>query len=422
MLMSKQKLEIDKNISKYLMVSAGCTEPIAIAYAAAVARSTLSGTPVNIGIYLSPNMAKNAMDAGIPGSKYVGTAFAASLGALYGDYSKGFELLKDIPEDKQKEAYEFSKTHVTCNPADSKKALYIGVEMTDTNANHVKVVTEDDHTNIVLIELNGNVKYKQNVEGDSADDSSAQEVVHWGPKEIYEYVDGYCTSFPLFKDAIKLNSALSEHGKVNNYGLNVGKVIPFGEDTIVSRITTFTTSAVDSRMGGAPLSAMACTGSGNQGITVSLPVVQYAKEIGASEEQTIKAVAVAMISAMYVKKDLAVLSHLCGAVIAATGASAGLVYLMGGDYKQAEYAMQNVLGTVTGMFCDGAKSTCALKVNSCIYTAICAANMAMSMDHCITARVGIVGNTLDETVANIAKIERDSADVMNKTVLDIIMK
>ena len=101
MLMSKQKLEIDKNISKYLMVSAGCTEPIAIAYAAAVARSTLSGTPVNIGIYLSPNMAKNAMDAGIPGSKYVGTAFAASLGALYGDYSKGFELLKDIPEDSR---------------------------------------------------------------------------------------------------------------------------------------------------------------------------------------------------------------------------------------------------------------------------------------------------------------------------------
>ena len=421
MLTKMQKKEIDNTIGNNLLVSAGCTEPIAIAYTAAVARNTLDSTPDHIDVYLSSNMAKNAMDAGIPGSKYVGTAFALSLGALYGNYAMGFELLKDISEEDQKDAYEFSKTHVNAFPAESKKALYIEVVMTDANANTVRVITEDDHTNIVLIERNGDVVFKANVDTDSTENSSAQDVVHWGPKEIYEYVDGCCTSNPLFNAAIRLNTALSGHGKETNYGLNVGKVIPFGEDTIISRITTTTTAAVDARMGGAPLSAMACTGSGNQGITVSLPVVQYAKEIGADEETTLKAVAIAMISAMYVKKDLAVLSHLCGAVIAATGASAGLVYLMGGDYKKAEYAMQNVLGTVTGMFCDGAKTTCALKVNTCVYTAICAANMAMSMESCITERVGIVGNTLEETISNVAKIERDSADVMNKTVLDIIM-
>ena len=422
MLTKKQAREIEKNIGKYLMVSAGCTEPIAIAYASAVAGSTFHGTLEHIDVYLSSNMAKNAMDAGIPGSKYVGTAFAATLGALFGDYHKGFELLRDIPIDEQEQAFEFSKTHVSVHQANSPKALYIEVVLKGSDAKTVRVITEDEHTNIVLVERDGEIIKKKDVDKKLTTGTDGREIVHWGPQEIYEYVDSYCTDFSVFKEAVRLNTQISEHGKLNRYGLNMGKVVPFGEDTTLSRITSTTTAAVDARMSGAPFSVMACTGSGNQGITVSLPVIQYAKEIGADENTTLKAVAVAMISAMYVKKDLAVLSHLCGAVIASTGAAAGLVYLKGGNYKQAEYAMQNVLGTVTGMFCDGAKSTCALKVNSCVYTAICAAEMSMNMCHCIKGSVGIVGDTLDETVKNIAKIERESANVMNKAVLDIIVR
>lgn len=426
MITTRQESTIKKLIDRYLMVSTGCTEPIAIAYASAVARNALGEKPTKIQVELSSNMAKNAMDAGVPGSKYVGAAFVAAEGGLFGNPELGFELLGNISEADQEYAYGFSKANVDVKVADSEKALYIQVVMYGSCCsccccNKVRVVVEDEHENVVLVERNGKVLASNTADSKNETTSGGADYEEIGMKEIFEYANT-TKDIGIFKKAIDLNSAISEHGKVTTYGLNVGKAKPFGEDTIFSRVISTTTAAVDARMGGAPMPVMACTGSGNQGITTTMPVVQVAKEIGATEEQTVRAVIVADLAAMYIKKELSVLSHLCGAVIASTGATAGIVYILGGNYKQAEYAMQSMLGTVTGMFCDGAKSTCAMKVCACISAGIYAATLALDGSGCLKEGVGIVNADINQTIKNVAKIERDSSKVMDKSILDIIVR
>lgn len=428
-----QKQKIESLVNANLMVSTGCTEPIAIAYASAMARKTLNETPVSIELILSGNMAKNAMDAGIPGSEYVGAAFVATLGALYADPTRGFELLEGLTKEQQEVAYEFSKKHVKIHIADTDKPLYIEAIVNGGSCkiegdcacrccNTAKVIIADGHTSIQAIEYNGkqiSTVSMSNNEKSATDDKL--ENVKFSMKEIYEYVDEL-QDFTIFKKAIEINSALSNEGKRKNWGLDVGKVHPFNQENSFSRIVAAATSGVDARMAGAEFPAMACTGSGNQGITVTLPIFQLAKELNKSEEETLKAVAVGILAAIYIKQHLSVLSHLCGAVIASAGSSAGMSYLLGGDYHQAESAIQNVVTSVVGMFCDGAKSTCALKVAACVSMAIYAANLSLTDTGCIKADVGIACKNIEGTMENVAKIEKDSAKVMNETILEIITR
>ena len=288
MLTTKQKHTIQKLMDKYLLVSTGCTEPIAIAYASAVAREALGEEPTRFEVELSPNMAKNAMDAGVPGSNYVGAAFVAAEGGLFGKSEDGFELLSNVAKEDQDYAYDFSKANVTVKITDSPKPLFIQVIAYGKNdsskknccccCNKARVVIEDEHTNVVLIERNAEVFHSTKSDGttDGTTDGKA-EYEEITMKEIFEYANT-TDDLSIFKKAVELNTAISEHGKVTNYGLNVGKAQPFGEDTIFSRVISTTTSAVDARMGGAPLAVMACTGSGNQGLTTTLPVVQVARK------------------------------------------------------------------------------------------------------------------------------------------------
>lgn len=428
-----QKQKIKNLINANLLVSTGCTEPIAIAYATAMARKTLNETPVSIELKLSGNMAKNAMDAGIPGSKYVGAAFVAALGALYADSSKGFELLEGLSKEQQEVAYEFSKKHVKIQIADTTKPLYIEAIVNGSLCkiegccssrccNTARVVVADGHTSIQTIEYNGEAISTVSLSNEEkAAETDNLEDVKFSMKEVYEYVDEI-EDFSIFKKAINLNMALSEEGKAKNWGLDVGKIHPFGDETAFSRIVSRAASGVDARMAGAELPAMACTGSGNQGITVTLPIYQLSKELNKSEEESVKAVAVGILAAICIKQHLSVLSHLCGAVIASAGSAAGMTYLLGGDYKQAESAVQNVVTSVTGMFCDGAKSTCALKVAACVSMAIYAANLSMTETGCIKSKVGIACKDLEGTMQNVAEIEKSSSKVMDETILNIITK
>ncbi|MEE1390174.1 MAG: L-serine ammonia-lyase, iron-sulfur-dependent, subunit alpha [Clostridia bacterium] len=428
-----QKQKIKNLINANLLVSTGCTEPIAIAYATAMARKTLNETPVSIELKLSGNMAKNAMDAGIPGSKYVGAAFVAALGALYADSSKGFELLEGLSKEQQEVAYEFSKKHVKIQIADTTKPLYIEAIVNGSLCkiegccssrccNTARVVVADGHTSIQTIEYNGEAISTVSLSNEEkAAETDNLEDVKFSMKEVYEYVDEI-EDFSIFKKAINLNMALSEEGKAKNWGLDVGKIHPFGDETAFSRIVSRAASGVDARMAGAELPAMACTGSGNQGITVTLPIYQLSKELNKSEEESVKAVAVGILAAICIKQHLSVLSHLCGAVIASAGSAAGMTYLLGGDYKQAESAVQNVVTSVTGMFCDGAKSTCALKVAACVSMAIYAANLSMTETGRIKSKVGIACKDLEGTMQNVAEIEKRSSKVMDETILNIITK
>ncbi|MBO5142201.1 MAG: serine dehydratase subunit alpha family protein [Clostridia bacterium] len=429
-----KKVALQSLLNSNLFVSTGCTEPIAIAFASSKARELLGEKPAYILVKLSGNMAKNAMDAGIPGSKHVGAAYVAALGALSGNPNKGFELLADLTKEQQDEAYDFSLKNVKIEIADTPYKLYIEViacgapfeeecssDTKQMNCNSAKIVVADNHTNIQRMEYNDDVVFNAEKTSAASNNQDNSSNVSFSVEDIFEFVDEL-EDFSMFRKAIAINKALSEEGKAKSWGLNVGKIMPFNEDTIQSRIVSITASAVDARMGGAVLPAMACTGSGNQGITVTLPVYQLGKELSKTDAEIEKAVAVGVMTAIYIKKNLSVLSHLCGAVIAASGAAAGMTYLLGGDYLAVEFAVKNVLSSVVGMFCDGAKSTCALKVSACIDMAIRAANLAMTEEGRIKSKVGIANESLDVTVRNIAEIEKNSADIMDKTILDIMTK
>ena len=426
-----QKNYFDSLINANLLVSTGCTEPIAIAFTAAKARETLNETPVSIEVKLSGNMAKNAMNAGVPGSKHVGAAFVAALGALYADPSRGFELLEGLTKEQQQVAYEFSQNNVKIQIAETNKPLYIEVivngdkyntegDASSRCCNTARVVVADGHTTIHTVEYNGQPIVSHTVSAQTvASQENQTEEVKFSMKEIYEYVS-QLDDFTIFRKAVALNNALSNAGKDENWGMDVGKIHPFGQENTFSRIVSAATSGVDARMAGAELPAMACTGSGNQGITVTLPIFQLAKELQKDEEETYRAVAVGTLSAVYIKRHLSVLSHLCGAVIASAGAAAGMTYLLGGDHQQAESAIQNVIVSVVGMFCDGAKGTCALKVAACVCMAIYASHLAMTDTGRIYTNVGIACKGIEGTMENVAQIEKKSSKIMDDTILGII--
>lgn len=431
LIMTTKQQELMTNLLRSnLLISTGCTEPIAIAYASAVARSYLKEEPSKITLRISKNMAKNAMDAGIPNSKFTGAAFVTALGALYADASKNFQLLENLTAEQHEKANIFAKENVKIEIADTDKALYIEVEMEGVKittsrdhcrcCNKVKIVVADGHTNINSIEVNGKTVFEFRIDAPENKGDNI-ESVDFSMKEVFEYAEK-TNDLELLAKALDLNKKLSDIGKSNSWGLNVGKIQPFGEDTCLSRIISMTTSAIDARMAGAPYPAMACTGSGNQGISTALPVYQTGIEIGASNEKILRAIAVSDLTAIYVKRNLNVLSYLCGAVIASCGASAGITYLLGGTYKEAEYAVKNVLASVTGMFCDGAKSTCAMKVLACITMAVYSANMSLEQNSRITQKVGIATENLIDTIKNIATLENETSETVDNTIMKIIVK
>lgn len=429
--MTKNQQELMTNLLRSnLLISTGCTEPIAIAYASAIARSYLKEEPSKITLKISKNIAKNAMDAGIPNCKFTGAAFVAALGALYADANKDFQLLEDLTSEQHEKANVFAKENVKIEIADTDKALYIEVEMDGIKittsrdpcrcCNKVKIVVADGHTNINSIELNGKKVFEFCIDAPE-NKRESNENIDFSMEEVFEYAET-TNDLELFANALSLNKLLSEVGKSYNWGMNVGKILPFGEDTCLSRIISVTTSAIDARMAGAPYPAMACTGSGNQGISTTLPVYQAGIEIGASMEKILRAIAVSDLTAIYIKRNLNVLSYLCGAVIASCGASAGITYLLGGSYKEAEYAVKNVLASVTGMFCDGAKSTCAMKVLACVTMAVYSANMSIEQNSRINQKVGIAIENLIDTIKNIATLENETSETMDNTIMKIIVK
>ena len=393
----EQKNLMEKLLKENLIISTGCTEPIAVCFASAKAGSYSKEELERIELRISKNIAKNALDAGIPNSKYKGAAFVSALGAMYGNPEDGFQLLENIPLDKHDIAHEFAKKNVKLEIANVNKPFYIEVNLFSKND---KVVFNKS-----------NIMFKNKKETAKVDFSM---------KEIFEYVEEI-EDFSLIQTAIEKNHNLSLEGLKKDYGLNVGKITPFERQCALTKVLSATTAAIDARMAGAPIPAMICTGSGNQGITTTIPVYEYGKALNSTKEQILKAVAISDLTAIYVKRNLNVISYLCGAVIASCGSTAGITYLLGGSYKDAEYAVKNVLGTLSGMFCDGAKCTCAMKVLSCVTTAIYSANMAVT-NNVITEKTGIVEESLIDTIKNLATIEKETSDNMDKSIMKVVIK
>ena len=412
-------------IKREVVPAIGCTEPIAVALCVAKATETLGCHPENIKVFLSANILKNAMGVGIPGTDMIGLPIAVALGALIGKSEYQLEVLKD----SNPEAVEAGKKMIESQCIDIalkeniEEKLYIEAVCTHGNDSATAIIS-GGHTNFVYISRNQDVLLDNRTPA-SADAQAAHDELTL--RKVFDFA----TTAPLEEiefilEARRLNKNAAERSFQGKYGHELGRMLRnsqterniMGNNTF-THILSYTSAACDARMAGAMIPVMSNSGSGNQGIAATLPVVVYAEDNHNSEEELTRALILSHLTAIYIKQSLGRLSALCGCVVAATGSSCGITYLMGGGYQQVMYAVQNMIATLTGMICDGAKPSCALKLTSGVSTAVMSAIMAMEQK-CVTAVEGIIEENVNQSIRNLTKIGSEGMNETDKLVLDIM--
>lgn len=419
----KRKSIIDL-VKREVVPAMGCTEPIAVALCVAKATEVLGNTPEKINVYLSANMLKNAMGVGIPGTGMVGLPIAVALGALVGKSEYQLEVLRDVTP----EAVEHGKAYIAENrvSVDLKNGecdkLYIEANV-ETCGDNAKVVISGGHTNFVHIEKNGEVILSAQT-GNSSTCGVAE--VGLTLRDVYEFASTTpLNEIEFINDAARLNTEASRLALLGNYGHELGKTLsrPLGRgimgDSMFSHILSATSSACDARMAGAMIPVMSNSGSGNQGIAATLPVVVFGKENHNTEEEVTRALMLSHLTAIYIKQSLGRLSALCGCVVASTGSSCGITYLMGGTYEQVAFAVKNMIANLVGMVCDGAKPSCALKVSSGVSTAVLSAMLAIQNKH-VTSVEGLIEDDVDRSIRNMTRIGAEGMNETDRMVLDIM--
>lgn len=411
-------------IKKEVVPAIGCTEPIAVSLCVAKATEVLETVPEKIKVYLSANILKNAMGVGIPGTKMVGLPIAIALGALIGKSEYGLQVLKDLkPEDVDtgKKYIEEKRIEIGLKE-DIDDNLYIEVHCLKIE-NEAVAIIKGTHTHFSYISKNGEVIIN---ECDSNHCEESKDEIKLSFSKVYEFA----TTTPIddirfILQAAELNRTASKLSAQGSYGHNVAKTMTgalgkqiFG-DSMLTHMMSYTAAACDARMDGAMIPVMSNSGSGNQGITATLPVLTYAEDTNCSEESLIRALILSHLTVVYIKQKLGRLSALCGCVAAATGASCGITYLMGGDYNQITFAVKNMVGNITGMICDGAKPSCALKISSGVSTAVLSAIMAMEQK-VVSSLEGIVDDDVDKTIENLTSIGAVGMQETDKLVLKIM--
>jgi L-cysteine desulfidase len=405
-----------------LKPATGCTEPIAIAYAASLAKKELAEeTITKISVSASVNIIKNAMGVTIPGTNLIGIEIAAALGAQVQPERK-FELLKDLTEKNIKEALALVQDHkVNLEVSSSSKKLYIEIKIESETA-YAIVVIEDEHDFITLIETNGQIKYK-------AEDHEAghkYDLSGINLKEIWNFAQEADTDqLGIVKESIIMNKIIAEVGLKNHYGMNVGKNMyqPDKENMNSSNYpVALAAAASDARMSGSKNSAMSNSGSGNQGITATLPVIAFFETSDEKdEEKLVRAVTLSHLVSIYVKSKVGRLTPICGANIAGMGASAAISYLQGGKLKEYYASIQNMIGNVSGMICDGAKPGCAMKVATSVSAALMTSNLAMK-GISIGSFEGIISDHVEKSIDNFSRVAIDGFSEADKTILDIMIR
>ena len=417
-----------KTLKKEVVPSEGCTEPIAIAYAASIAAEYLKGEIKEVNIYLSKNVIKNALGVGIPGTGGVGIEIAAALGiSIQKSYKKlTITILSNFTEDELKKAKEIvDKNIINIKQKNTNKALYIEVELLSETSKS-KVIIEDTHTNVTLIECDDEIIMDNNseVSEDLEEDYNLFKIA-----DIYNFAkEADFDDIKFILESAKMNEKVSEEGLKGDYGLQVGsKIIQKGNFNLFSndasnKIIAASAAASDARMDGCAMPIMTTAGSGNQGIACSIPVAQTSRLLDKSEEELARALVLSNLVTIRIKKHMGRLSPLCGAGIAgATGASCGITYLLGGDLKNINYCINNMISDLSGMICDGAKETCALKIATGTNAAIQCANLAIN-GISATANDGIVAKDVEETIESIETLIQNGFKNVDDTILNIMLE
>ncbi len=415
-----------RTLKKEVVPSEGCTEPIAIAYAASIAAEHLKGEIKEVNIYLSKNVIKNALGVGIPGTGGVGIEIAAALGISIQKSYKKLTILSNFTEDELKKAKEIvDKNIINIKQKNTNKALYIEGELLSETSKS-KVIIEDTHTNVTLIECDDEIIMDNNseVSEDLEEDYKLFKIA-----DIYNFAkEADFDDIKFILESAKMNEKVSEEGLKGDYGLQVGsKIIQKGNFNLFSndasnKIIAASAAASDARMDGCAMPIMTTAGSGNQGIACSIPVAQTARLLDKSEEELARALVLSNLVTIRIKKHMGRLSPLCGAGIAgATGASCGITYLLGGNLENINYCINNMISDLSGMICDGAKETCALKIATGTNAAIQCANLAIN-GISATANDGIVAKDVEETIESIETLIQNGFKNVDDTILNIMLE
>ncbi|MGI5107216.1 serine dehydratase subunit alpha family protein [Treponema socranskii] len=410
-----------------LVPALGCTEPIAIAFAAAKARDVLGSFPEKLRIEASGNIVKNVQGVTVPNSGGLkGIDVAATLGAVGGDAEIGLEVLSKITEEQIKKTKELVDSgFCTCSLVDGKDNLYIRVTAKSGEDTAVVVVSEK-HTNIAYVEKNGKVLIDVKSTGVKTDAGNEANKSLLSVRDIIRFADEVNIDDvrAVIERQIEYNTAISKEGLAREYGAKVGRTLEklYDKNDVRVRARAAAAAGSDARMSGCPLPVVINSGSGNQGMTVSLPVIEYAKEWNVPHDKLIRALVLANLIALLQKRYIGSLSAFCGAVCAATGAGCGITYLHGGDEDAVARTITNTLADVGGIVCDGAKPSCAAKIASAVDAAILGFELGSREGIAFKSGEGLVKKSAEDTIRSFGRMGRDGMRSTDTEILHIMLE
>lgn len=427
-----------KNFQAYLdllnsevVLALGCTEPIAVALAVARAREVLGEKPQRVELLLSANIFKNGMGVGIPGTGITGLPIAAALGAVYGKSSDCLEVLKGVDNKAVTKAKAMvAEDRVKIAVKKNTEKLYIeALCFGEGNATSKAVITTK-HNNISHVELNGDMLEcsGENRKVEENGSAVAEQIL---PPLSVGGIFAFATEVPYHQIefihlTVEYNKAIADEGLSKDYGLMVGrKMMGFVDrgiisDDLINNAMAITAAACDARMAGSVLPVMSNSGSGNQGITATMPVYSVAKKLNSNPEQLARALVISHLTTIHIKRHLGRLSALCGVVVAAIGAGCGISYLMKGDKNEMVYTIKNMIANITGMACDGAKEGCALKVSTCVAAAVQSALLAIE-GVVVSSNDGIIEDDIEQTIYNLGQIGSKGMMQTDEMLLQIMV-
>jgi len=407
-------------LKKEFVPAAGCTEPASIALAAAKASETLNTVPERVEMKVSGNVFKNVMGVGIPGSKLVGLPISVALGALGGESKNGLEIFTNINEEIADQAKNFvSEGKVEIHMVHDVPKLH--VECISYSGDDVsRVVIQDRHENIVLVEKNGEVIFSKELKnGEDTEDVSDELSV----QSIYDFITSVeISELQFLHEGVELNQKIAEEGLKGSYGLQVGKSMLMNiqkgllSEDIMNKSVMMAAAGSDARMAGCAMPVMSNCGSGNQGMSLTLPVIVAAEKLKVDEETQLRALALGLLISIHMKSFVGQLSALCGVLLSGAGAACGITYMMGGTMQHLNSTLKNMTGSVTGMICDGANSSCAQKISASVGAGIQASLLAMN-SQCLQINDGIVDEDVEETIRNIGLLATEGMQITDDVIL-----
>ena len=424
--MTKDNVKYSAYISilkEELVPAMGCTEPIALAYCAAKAREVLGEMPDRVVIGASGTIIKNVKSVIVPNTDHMkGIPASALAGIVGGDASKELEVIAQVSKEQIAGMRTFlENTPITVEHVDNGLTFEIIVTVFKGDS-YAKVRIVNYHTNIVLIEKNGEVLMEVHVDGEGESGLTDRSILNLA--DILDFAN--CVDIadvqPTLDRQIQYNTAIAQEGLRGNYGSNIGSVLlqTYGDQSVMIRAKAMAAAGSDARMNGCELPVIINSGSGNQGMTTSLPVIEYARDMKVSDEKLYRALTLANLVTIHQKTSIGRLSAFCGAVSAGAGAGAGIAYLQGSDLDGISHTVANAIATTGGIVCDGAKASCASKIATAVEAGILGYNMHIRNQN-FQPDDGLVGNTPEETIANIGRLGKQGMKATNDEIIKIMV-